>query len=101
MRADRGRIRLAVFLWLLFAFVVWNVVFDRILVVEGREYVYAAAVAASHSAPYVLAGPWMEAARSRAFWAATAAAGGVLAFGAAGIAVASRVPGIANLKSEI
>ena len=40
-------LRLAAFLWLLFAFVVWNVVFDRILVIEGRAYVYAAAVAVS------------------------------------------------------
>jgi hypothetical protein len=90
MRADHSRIRLAVFLWLLFAFVVWNVVFDRILVIEGREYVYAAAVAVSQSAPYVLAGPWMHAAQSRALWTATAAAGGVLAIGFAGIAVAAR-----------
>ena len=90
MRADRSRIRLAVFLWLLFAFVVWNVVFDRILVIEGREYVYAAAVAASKPAPYVLASPWMRAARSRALWTATAAAAGVLTIGFAGIAIAAR-----------
>jgi hypothetical protein len=90
MPADRGRIRLAVFLWLLFAFVVWNVVFDRILVVEGREYVYAAAVAVSQSAPYVRAGPWMRAAQSRALWTATAAAASVLTIGFAGIAVAAR-----------
>jgi hypothetical protein len=36
-------VRAAVTLWLVFAFTVWNVVFDRILVIEGREYVYAAA----------------------------------------------------------
>ena len=90
MRADRSRIRLAVFLWLLLAFVVWNVVFDRILVIEGRAYVHAAAVAVSKSAPYVLAGPWMGAAQSRALWTATAAAAAVLAVGVAGFAVALR-----------
>ena len=90
MPVDRRRVRLAAVLWLLFAFVVWNVVFDRILVIEGRAYVYAAAVAVSKSAPYVLAGPWMGAAQSRALWTATAAAGGVLAVGAAGFAVALR-----------
>ena len=90
MPADRGRIRLAVFLWLLFAFVVWNVVFDRVLVIEGRQYVYAAAVAASTSAQYVLASPWMRAAQSHALWTATAAATGVLTIGFAGIAVAAR-----------
>ena len=95
MRADRSRLRLAVFLWLLFAFVVWNVVFDRILVIEGRQYVYAAAVAASESAPYVLAGPWMRAAQSRALWYATAAASGVLAIGVVGLAVAFRASGSA------
>ena len=96
MRADRSRIRFAIFLWLLLAFVVWNVVFDRILVIEGREYVYAAAVAVSHSAPYVSAGPWMRAAQSRALWTATAAAAGVLAVGVAGFTVALR----ANRRGE-
>ena len=90
MPVDRKRVRLAAILWLLFAFVVWNVVFDRILVIEGRAYVYTAAVAVSKSAPYVLAGPWMRAAQSRALWTATAAAGGVLAAGIAGFAVALR-----------
>ena len=90
MPADRRRVRLAAVLWLLFAFVVWNVVFDRILVIEGRAYVYAAAVAVSQSAPYVLACPWMGAAQTRALWTATAAAGGVLAAGIAGFAVALR-----------
>ena len=100
MQADRGRIRLGVFFWLLLAFVVWNVVFDRILVIEGREYVYAAAaVAVSDPAPYVLAGPWMRAAQSRARWTATAAAGGVLAVGVAGFALVLRAKfTIHNLK---
>jgi len=88
MPVDRRRVRLAAVLWLLFAFVVWNVVFDRILVIEGRAYVYAAAVAVSQSAPYVLAGPWMGAAQSRALWTATAAAGAVLIVGLVGIAAA-------------
>jgi energy-coupling factor transporter transmembrane protein EcfT len=90
MPADRRRVRLAAVLWLLFAFVVWNVVFDRILVTEGRAYVYAAAVAVSKSEPYVLAGPWMGAAQSRALWTATAVAAGVLTVGFAGIALAAR-----------
>ncbi len=86
------RVRLAVILWLAFAVVVWNVVFDRILVVEGREYVYAAATAVSESAPYVLAGPWMRAAQSRALVIATGAASVVLTIGLIGIAVAARRP---------
>jgi hypothetical protein len=102
MPADRSRIRLAVFLWLLFAFVVWNVVFDRILVIEGRKYVYAAAVAASKSSPYVLAFPWMRTAQSRALWTATAAAAGVLTIGFAGIAIAARRNAeVRTLNSEV
>lgn len=89
-------VRVAAILWLTFAFTVWNVVFDRILVVEGREYVYAAAVAVSRSAPYVLAEPWMTAAQTRALWIASGAAFAVAAIGLIGIGVARR-----NLKSEV
>jgi hypothetical protein len=86
------RVRLAVILWLAFAVVVWNIVFDRMLVIEGREYVHAAATAVSTSEPYVLAGPWMRAANSRALVIATAAASVVLTIGFIGIAVAARRP---------
>ena len=97
------RVRLAALLWLTFAFVVWNVVFDRILVVEGRRYVYAAASAVASPAPYVLAEPWMRAAQARALRTATAAALAVAATGLAGIAIATRDRRQAskNLKSKI
>jgi hypothetical protein len=38
--------RMARWLWIAFAIVVWNVVFDRVLVLAGRQYVHAATVAA-------------------------------------------------------
>ena len=34
----RQSIIVAVVLWLVFAFVVWNVIFDRVLVLAGRRY---------------------------------------------------------------
>jgi hypothetical protein len=72
------------------------------MVIEGREYVYAAAVAVSKSERYVLAGSWMRAARSHALWTATAAAAGVLTIGLAGIAVAARRNSeVRTLKSEV
>ena len=84
------RTRLAGLLWLIFALVVWNVVFDRVLVLAGRRYVDAAYAAAAESRPYVLAGPWMQDAQRRALWTAGAAAAAVALTGAAGIAVAVR-----------
>jgi hypothetical protein len=94
-------VRAAVTLWLVFAFTVWNVVFDRILVIEGREYVYAAAVAASQSAPYVPAEPWMRAARAHALWSASAAALVVATVGFSGIGLATRSPQRTSRKSEV
>jgi hypothetical protein len=74
--------RAALVAWVLFAFVVWNVVFDRVLVVAGRQYVAAAAAADVAPGPRPLAADWMLDAQRRALWAASAAAGGVLAVGA-------------------
>jgi hypothetical protein len=38
--------RLAAMLWIVLAVVVWNVVFDRVIVLAGRRYVYDASLAA-------------------------------------------------------
>ena len=59
---DARRGRLAVVLWCVLAFLVWNVVFDRVLVLAGRRYVYAATVAAEGGGPYLLMHDWMRAA---------------------------------------
>jgi hypothetical protein len=83
--------RLAIGLWLVFAFCVWNVVFDRAIVVAGRQYVAAAATSASRHPPvYLGIDEWMRAAETRAVRTATAAAGGLLALGLAGVAIAAR-----------
>lgn len=41
----RRRVVTAVLLWAVFAFLVWNVVFDRIIVLAGRRYSYDATLA--------------------------------------------------------
>ena len=43
MMRDR-KVLAAVVLWLTFAFLVWNVIFDRILVLAGRRYSHDALV---------------------------------------------------------
>ena len=82
--------RLAAALWLIFAVVVWNVVFDRMVVVAGRLYIAAAKEVAQNGDSVLLIGDWMPAAVARAFWVASAAGSGVATIGFAGIAWALR-----------
>jgi len=70
--------RAATWLWILFAFVVWNVVFDRVIVQAGRDYVDLAMATARSNAPYVKIEDTMRPARSRALWLATASATAIL-----------------------
>lgn len=46
MTIPRARVRLAALLWIVLAIVVWNVVFDRVVVLAGRAYVGEASMAA-------------------------------------------------------
>jgi hypothetical protein len=77
-------------LWTVFAVVVWNVVFDRVVVLAGREFVYAAYVAAASHQPYLRIDAWMRPAVVRGVRLATCVAAVVLAVGGAAIAVALR-----------
>jgi ABC-type Fe3+ transport system permease subunit len=86
------RQRLAMVLWIVWAAIVWNVVFDRVLVVAGREYVRSAWAAAGGSGPYARIDDRMRPAVSRAFWAASAAAGVIVAIGCAAVRLAARTP---------
>jgi hypothetical protein len=82
--------RLAAALWLVLSFLVWNVVFDRVLVLAGRRYVYAAAVALNQSRSYQRIDDWMRPAVARGVWTATAAGGAILLVGLAAIWLAAR-----------
>ena len=107
MRASRQRAGIALALWVALAFVVWNVVFDRVLVVAGRQYVYAATRAARGSGPYVRVDDWMRPAVSRATRTASGAAVLILTIGVVACAVAARRSGgrfksqVSSLKSEV
>jgi hypothetical protein len=82
MATARGLARL---LWIVWAIVVWNVVFDHVIVVAGRKYLAAAAIAARGTGPYAHMDDWMRPAITRGLWIASAASGLILIVGLAGI----------------
>ena len=67
-------VRMAVILWLVFAGVVWNVIFDRVLVLAGRRYAWRAYMAADTSA-YLPINDVMPEAIRHGVWIATMWAG--------------------------
>ena len=73
--------RVATTLWAVWAVIVWNVVFDRVIVVAGRRYLRAAALSAQAGGPYVRIDDWMRPAVTAGLWIASAAAGAILILG--------------------
>ena len=82
--------RLAIALWAAWAFSVWNVVFDRVLVLAGRRYVYAAAVSERNANAYLRIDDWMRPAVARGFWVATLAGAAIFVVGVLLVRVATR-----------
>ncbi len=80
-----NRRRAATWLWMLFAFVVWNVVFDRVIIDAGRAYVRVADAAAAGGGSYARIDDWMHPARVRALCWATGSAAAILVAGIAAI----------------
>ena len=89
-RQPRSAARIARALWIAWAIVVWNVVFDHVIVVAGREYVTAATLAARGPGPYARMDDWMRPAVTRGFWIATAAGAALLATGLTAVNYAGR-----------
>jgi hypothetical protein len=89
MTAPRA-VRLAVVLWLLFAFAVWNVIFDRTLVLAGRRYVWAATIAARHGGPFLRIDDWMRPAIAQGIRVASAVSGAIVVISMAAIYAAQR-----------
>jgi hypothetical protein len=89
MSASRA-VRLAVVLWVLFAFAVWNVIFDRTVVLAGRRYVYAATIAARQGGPFLRIDDWMRPAIAHGIRVATAVSGAIVVLGMAAIYAAQR-----------
>ena len=76
-----SRRRVAVWLWIALAFVVWNVVFDQVVIDAGRHYIEIANASAGSNGPYLNIEDTMRPARSRALWLATGSAGAILVVG--------------------
>jgi hypothetical protein len=86
LRQPRTAARIARALWIAWAVIVWNVVFDRVIVVAGRNFVAAAGRAAAVPAgPFANMDDWMRPAVTRGFWMATTAGAVVLFTGLAAV----------------
>jgi hypothetical protein len=82
-------VRLARALWVTWAFLLWNVVFDHVIVVAGRAYLAAAGSAVAGGLPYVHMDDFMRPAVTRGLWIASASAAAVLAVGLTSVAFAA------------
>jgi len=87
--------RIARMLWIAWAVIVWNVAFDRVIVVAGRSYINAASLAAEGPPAggeprFLRIDDWMRPAVARGVWIASAAAGAILVTGLLGVRAASR-----------
>jgi hypothetical protein len=89
-RQPRPAARLAITLWILWAVVVWNVVFDQVIVRAGRDYIGAAARASRGDSPRPDMDAFMRPAVTRGLWIATASGGLVLFIGLASVRAAAR-----------
>jgi hypothetical protein len=75
-------------LWIVWAILVWNVVFDHVIVVAGRAYI-AAAVVAAHGGQYARMDDWMRPAITRGLWIATGSSALIVLAGFAAIRYAT------------
>ena len=85
LRQPRRAARIALALWIAWAVIVWNVVFDRVIVVAGRRYI---AAAGAPDAPHPNMDDFMRPAVTRGLWIASAAGGAVFLTGLACVRVA-------------
>lgn len=83
-------VRLAIVLWVVLGGVVWNVVFDRVLVLAGRRYVHAAALSLQRDGVYLEIDDWMRPAIRRGIRLATVAGLSTAGVGLAAIALVAR-----------
>src|SRR6266545_5572426 len=84
------KVCIAVSLWLILGVVVWNVVFDRVLVVAGRRYVYAATRSWRDEGAYIPIDDWMRPAIARGVLVASAAGATISAIGLLAVVAAMK-----------
>jgi hypothetical protein len=89
-RRTRSR-RIAQVLWIVWAVLVWNVVFDQVIVRAARDYLAAAMTAVATGGPYARMDAWMRPAVAHGALLATLASGAILLVGFAGLRVAGLV----------
>ena len=89
MPAERA-VRFAVGLWIAWAVIVWNVIFDHVIVVAGRSYILAAGRAARVAGPFARMDDWMRPAVTHGLLLASLSALAVLVIGLSGIRAAAR-----------
>ena len=82
---------MAAALWLVLAFAVWNVVFDRVLVLAGRRYSFAAATAVRDGHDYIRIDDWMRPAIVHGVRVASLTALAIAVFGLIAVAIAARL----------
>jgi len=85
----RRQVIVAVALWLLLAFVVWNVIFDRMIVLAGRRYSHDAGVLYRMTSRYLYIDEVMRPAVAHAARVASVAAGTLALVGLLGIRMAA------------
>ncbi|HZT75190.1 MAG TPA: hypothetical protein VFA27_00935 [Vicinamibacterales bacterium] len=74
-------VRLARALWIVWAVLLWNVVFDHAIVVAGRAYLHTARDAFDRGLPYARMDDFMRPAVTHGLWIASASAALVLVVG--------------------
>ncbi|HUC75896.1 MAG TPA: hypothetical protein VMS04_11425 [Vicinamibacterales bacterium] len=109
LRQPHSASRIALLLWLAWAVIVWNVVFDHVIVVAGREYIAAAQAHATSGDPAQLTGggerapganpsgyenmdSWMRPAVARGLWIASSCSAAILCAGYLLVRAAARIP---------
>jgi hypothetical protein len=89
LRQPKRAVRIAIALWIVWAVVVWNVVFDRVIVMAGRRYVLAAGLAAQAGGTYARMDDWMRPAVKNGVLMASAAAALIVLIGFCGVRLAA------------
>lgn len=87
---DRRKVVVAVALWLVFAVVVWNVIFDRLIVLAGRRYSHDAYVLYRSTGRYLLINDVMRPAIAHAVRVASGVAGTIAVVALIAIRFAAR-----------